>query len=123
MCKLVFIYNILTLSTDHKNGPTKAKRSKQTNETDDSDPMVSNEEFLDLLDTETIKVQSLAKRKMVEEAIFSMADIETYKKDLNVQTTVIREDATQSVEVQGTPVANGTPTIIEERNNQSMIRK
>ena len=123
MCKLVFIYNILTLSTDHKNGPTKAKRSKQTKEIDDWNPMISNEELPDLLDTETTKEQSLAKSKMVEKAAFSMGDIETNNEDLNVQTAVSREDTTPSGEAQDTPVANGMPTMTEKRDNHTMNRK
>ena len=82
--------------------------------------MVSNEELPDLLDTETTKEQSLAIRKMVEKAVFSMGDIETNKENLNVQTAVIREDTTPSGEV---PVANGIPTMTEEMDNQTMIRK
>ena len=115
--------NILTLSTDRTKGLTKTKGSKQTKEIDDWNPMISNEELPDLLDTETIKVQSLALRKMVEKAVFGMGDIETNKENLNVQTAVTREDTTPSGEAQDTPVANGIPTIIEERDNQTMIRK
>ena len=85
--------------------------------------MISNEEFPDLLDTETTKEQSLVLRKMIEKATFSMADIETNKENLNVQTAVSREDTIPSGEVQDTPVANGMPTISEERDNQTMIRK
>ena len=85
--------------------------------------MISNEEFPDLLDTETSKEQSLAFRKMIEKATFSMADIETNKENLNVQTAVFREDTILSGEVQDTPVANGIPTMTEERDNQTMIRK
>ena len=47
--------------------------------------MISNEEFPDLLDTETSKEQSLAFRKMVEKAAFSMGDIETNKENLLVK--------------------------------------
>ena len=115
--------NILTLSTDRTKGLTKTKRSKQTKEIDDWNPMISNEELPDLLDTETIKVQSLALRKMVEKAVFGMGDIETNKENLNVQTAVSREDTIPCGEVQDTPVAKGMPTIIEERDNQTMIRK
>ena len=115
--------NILTLSTDRTKGLTKTKRSKQTKEIDNWNPMISNEELPDLLDTETIKVQSLALRKMVEKAVFGMGDIETNKENLNVQTAVSREDTTPSGEVQGTPVANGIPTMTKERGNQTMIRK
>ena len=95
-----------------------AKRSKQTKEIDDWNPMVSNdsmvssEELPDLLDTEITKEQSLALRKMVEKAVFRIGDIE----DVNVQTAVSREDTTPSV-------ANGIPTMTEERDNHTMIRK
>ena len=85
--------------------------------------MISNEEFPDLLDTETTKEQSLAFRKMVEKAAFSMGDIETNKENLNVQTAVSREDTIPFGETQDTPVANGIPTMTEERDNQTMIRK
>ena len=85
--------------------------------------MISNEEFPDLLDTETTKEQSLVLRKMAEKEAFSMADIETNNKDLNVQNAVIREDTTPSGEAQDTPVANGIPTMTEERDNQTKIRK
>ena len=85
--------------------------------------MISNEEFPDLLDTETTKEQSLVLRKMAEKEAFSIGDIETNKENLNVQTAVSREDTTPSDEAQDTPVANGMPTMTEERDNQTMIRK
>ena len=88
-----------------------------------NDSMVSNEELPDLLDTETTKEQTLDLRKMVEKAAFSMGDIETNKENLNVQTAVSREDTIPSGEVQDTPVANGMPTMTEDRDNQTMIRK
>ena len=68
------------------------------------------------MDTETTKEQPLAMRKMIEKAAFSIGDIETNNVDLNVQTAVSREDTTPSV-------ANGIPTMTEERDNQTMIRK
>ena len=68
------------------------------------------------MDTETTKEQPLAMRKMIETAAFSIGDIETNNVDLNVQTAVSREDTTPSV-------ANGIPTMTEERDNQTMIRK
>ena len=85
--------------------------------------MISNEEFPDLLDTETTKEQCLALRKMLEKTTYSMGDIETNKENFNVQTAVSREDTTPSDEAQDTPVANGMPTMTEERDNQTMIRK
>ena len=117
------ICRIFSLSTDRTQGLTKAKGSKQTKEIDDWIPMVSNEELPDLLETETTKEQSLAIRKMVEKAAFSMVDIETNKENLNGQTAVIREDTNPYGEVQGTTVANGIPTMTEERDNRTMIRK
>jgi len=75
------------------------------------------------LDTETTKEQPLAMRKMIEKAAFSIGDIETNKENLHVQTAVSREDTIPSGEVQDTPVANGIPTMTEERDNQTMIRK
>ena len=60
--------NILTLSTDRTKGLTKTKCSKQTKEIDNWNPMVSNEEFPDLLDTETTKEQSLTLRKILEKS-------------------------------------------------------
>ena len=118
------MYNIVTLSTDRTKGLPKANRSKQTKEIDNWNPMISNEEFPDLLYTETTKEQSLVLRKMAEKEAFSMADIEINNEDLSVQSAVIREDtSTPSSEAQGTPDANSIPTMFEERDNQTMIRK